>query len=87
MIKIKICQPDFGDELPARLLCGSPAPRDPTQLQLCRLQTVNSLIYMIKLIWINKCSDIGMEVILPALLGNYDRQTDQPTDRRVQTGS
>ena len=29
----------------------------------------------------NKCSDRSMEVKLPALLGNYDRQTNQPADR------
>ena len=28
----------------------------------------------------NKCSDRSMEVKLPALLGNYERQTDRPTD-------
>ena len=34
---------------------------------------------------VNKCSDMSMGVKLPALLGNYDRLTDQtskyPTDR------
>ena len=35
---------------------------------------------------LNKCSDRSMEVLLPALLGNYDRPTDQPTDRRGHRG-
>ena len=30
----------------------------------------------------HKCSYRSMEVKLPALLGIYDRQTDQPTDDR-----
>ena len=29
----------------------------------------------------NKSSDSSMEVELPALLGNYDRKNDQPTER------
>ena len=33
----------------------------------------------------DKFYDRSMEVKLPALLGNYDRLTEQPTDR--QTGS
>ena len=32
------------------------------------------------LLTMNKCSDRGMEVKLPALLGNYDRPTNQPTE-------
>ena len=28
-----------------------------------------------------KCSDEGMELQLSALLGNYDRQTDRPTNQ------
>ena len=31
----------------------------------------------------NKCSDRSMEMLLPDLVGNYDRPTDQPTDRRT----
>ena len=39
-----------------------------------------------RLHWIhkkNKCFDRSMEVKLPALLGNYDRQTNRPTTRRT----
>ena len=34
---------------------------------------------------VNKCSDRSMEVKLPALIGNYDRKTNQQTNG--QTGS
>ena len=33
---------------------------------------------------INNCSNRGMEVKLPALLGYYDRPTDKRTDMRSQ---
>ena len=29
------------------------------------------------------CSDRSMQVKLLAILGNYERQTDRPTDRRT----
>ena len=32
-----------------------------------------------------KCSDRSREVKLPALLGNYDRPTDRPTNQPVDT--
>ena len=35
---------------------------------------------------INKCSDRSMEVKLSALLENYDRLTEQPTDQSTEDG-
>ena len=33
-------------------------------------------------IFLNKCSDRIKEMYLPAFLGNYDRTTDRPKDRK-----
>ena len=32
---------------------------------------------------LGKCKDRSLKVELPALLGNYDRPTNQPTDRQT----
>ena len=41
---------------------------------------------VIEIAFQNKCSDRSMEVKLAALLENYDRQTDQPTNRTDRLG-
>ena len=56
-------------------------------LQLYALKKDMIKYITIKII-INKCSGRSMEVYRPALLGNYDRKANRPTNQpNGQTGS
>ena len=54
------------------LIQGVVSYRDATLLKQWIKDDVTEILY--------KCSDKSMEVKLAALLGNYDRPTDKPTN-------
>ena len=57
-----------------------------TYSSICMLRSISSCrakSNSVDVLVMNKCSDRSMEVELPVLVENYDRPTDQPTNRRA----
>ena len=50
-----------------------------------KLEIFNHYVFLKGNLLKNKCSDRSMEVQLHAISGNYDRQTDRPTNRQTGT--